>query len=64
MNTKFKSLKAKRYTQQSSKPMHPCKNRVNYPYTSSYTFILAGNHSFFGTTDATVLTMVVQCQTQ
>ena len=64
MNAKLKSLKAKRYTLQSSKPMHPCKSRVNYPYTSSHTFILAGNHFFLGTTDATVLTLVVQCQTQ
>ena len=41
---KVESLKAKRYTLQSSNPMHPSKSRVNYHYNFSQTFMLTENH--------------------
>ena len=38
------SLKAERYTLQSSDPMHPRKKRVNCYHNFSQTFMLIGNH--------------------
>ena len=37
-------MKAKRYTWQSSDPMHPSKRRVIYHHTFSKMFMLTGNH--------------------
>ena len=41
---KVENLKAKRYTLQSSDPMHPSKERVNYHHNFSLTLMLTGNH--------------------
>ena len=58
---KVVSLKAKRYTLQSSSPMQPSKEGVNYHHNFSQTFMLTGNHSFLSL-GGTVLTIVLLIQ--
>ena len=43
---KVESVKAERYTLQSSNPMHPSKSRVNFCHIFSYACMLAGSHYF------------------
>ena len=54
----IESLKAKRYTLQSSDPMHPSKKRVNYHQNFSQMFMLTENH-FFLSLGGTVFTIVL-----
>ena len=58
---KVESLKAKRYTWQSSDPMHPSKRRVIYHHTFSQMFMLTGNHLFLSL-GGTVFTIVLPSQ--
>ena len=46
---KVESLKAERYTLQSSNPKHPSKYGVNYHHNFAQTFMLTESHSFFVT---------------
>ena len=58
---KVESLKSKRYTLQSSYPMHPCKEMVNYHHNFSQKFMLTGNCRFLSL-GGTVLTIVLPTQ--
>ena len=58
---KFESLKAKRYTLQSSDPIHPDKRRVIYHHNFFQMFMLTGN-LLFVSLGGTVSTIVLPTQ--